>query len=122
MALNLLDLIKDINALVDDMRKIATNPETTAETISERMAQLETKMAEMRNFPDAEWQNARNDVLGLSANLNTMQQTLTAEYEKSRAELTQLSDRAKAQKLYATYEQPQELPQAPQPEPTPEEK
>jgi len=106
MALHLLDLVKDINTLIDEVHKAATNPETTAEDISGRMAQLEKKMAEMRTFPDAEWQQARDNILGLSANLNTMQQALTAEYEKSRNDLTELSTRAKAQKLYAAYDQP----------------
>lgn len=106
MALNLLDLINNMNTLIDEVRKAATDPETTAEDLSGRMAQLEKKLAEMRDFADAEWQQARNDILGLSANLDAMQQTLTAEYEKSRNDLTQLSTRAKAQKLYAAYDQP----------------
>lgn len=106
MAHSLLTLVSEINGIIDEVTKIADNPEATADQINARMMLLEAKMAEMREFPDADWQQARNDILGLSANLDGMQAALTKEYEKSRDELSQLSNRAKAEKLYAAYEQP----------------
>ena len=107
MADTLNKLIHEVNGLIDEITKMASNPDTTAEGLTGRMNNLEAKIAEMREYPDAEWQQARNDILGLSANLDSMQTALTREYEKSRDELSQLSNRSKAQKLYAAYDQPE---------------
>ena len=105
MAESLLQLITEINHAIDDVQKLANNPESTGEDLSKKMATLEEKMDQMRTFPDDDWQQARNDILGLSANLDRMKATLTAEHEKSKKELSQISDRAKAQKSYAAYNQ-----------------
>lgn len=101
------DLIKTTNSLVDEIRKLAANHEAEPGLLTQKMTQLEQAIADMRTFPDAEWQQARNDILGLTANFDTMQQTLNAEYDKARNELTQLSSRTNAQKMYAAYNQPE---------------
>ncbi len=104
MSKTITTIIKEINSLIDEIKQLSINADSDPNKLTVKMADLASKIDEMRTFPDGEWQKVRNDLLGLSANFDTMQQTLNTEYDKAKQELTQLRQRTQAQKSYAAYD------------------
>ena len=100
-----LKLIRETNDLIEEIRRMAQDENVDLQHLETQMDKLTQNIETIRQHPADTWQQARNDIMGLSANLDNMQKTLTQEYEKAKDGLTALSRRAMAEKSYAVYNQ-----------------
>ena len=95
--------IKETNDVIEEVKKLALDESTDPARLETKMDELTKRIETLREYPADVWQDARNDIMGLSGNLDAMQKTLTKEYEKAKQGLTQLRHRAQAEKSYAAY-------------------
>lgn len=102
-----LQLIKDLNTHIQKVIALAQDETTEPEELSTHMDEIDQRIQQLRQAPEAVWQEMRADIMGLSENLDAMQKTLDAEYQKAKNSLTTLEQRSQAQKAYASYNQPQ---------------
>lgn len=102
--------IKETNSVIDEVRKLAMDESADPDRIESKMDELTQRVEQLRAYPADVWQEARNDIMGLSGNLDAMQKTLTKEYEKAKQGLTQLRNRARAEKSYAVHTTPDTTP------------